>query len=453
MKAHLENLEVKVVPIGALRPYAHNARTHSKQQIARLGDLIHNYGWLVPILIDTNFEIIAGHGRLEAAKLIKLKNVPVIQIEHLNETQIRMFRLADNKIAQEADWNFPNLKFEINELIDEFAGEFDISAGTAFDHGEIDRILGTAVARDNENDELAEEDITGLPVTQAGDTFELDGKHRIHCGNARDRQAYIAVMADKKAEMAITDPPYNVPIAGNVSGLGQNRHQEFLEASGEMDRNGFIDFLTEPFKLMAEYTIDGAIIDVFMDHRHALEIILAGERAFTQRLNICVWTKTNGGMGSLYRSAHEFGFIFKSGKAPHINNIKLGKYGRNRTNVWSYAGANSFGIGRDEALAMHPTVKPVGMIGDAVLDCSNINGIVLDPFMGSGTILIAAHRTGRQARGIELDPKYVDVALRRFRRATGIEPIHVQSNKTFSELEAERTEQAKKDHPIEGDAA
>jgi DNA modification methylase len=237
--------------------------------------------------------------------------------------------------------------------------------------------------------------------------------------------------------MVFTDPPYNVPIGGHVGGLGSIQHREFAMAAGEMSQPEFTAFLQSVFGHLGAYSANGSVHFLCMDWRHCPEILAAGAAAYTELKNICVWAKNNGGMGSLYRSQHEFVFVFKSGTAAHINNVELGKYGRYRTNVWSYAGVNSFGGDRAD-LALHPTVKPVAMVADAIRDCSHRSGIVLDAFIGSGTTLIAAERTGRRCFGIELDPAYCDVAVRRLRAVCGLEAILKATGQSFAKVEAER---------------
>jgi hypothetical protein len=235
--------------------------------------------------------------------------------------------------------------------------------------------------------------------------------------------------------MVFTDPPYNVPIAGHVGGLGSVQHREFAMASGEMSQAEFTSFLRSAFEHLAAFSVDGAI--PFSVHGLAPcsgDSWLPALPPMQILKNICVWAKNNGGMGSLYRSQHEFVFVFKSGTAPHINNIELGKHGRYRTNVWSYAGVNSFGEDRSD-LTLHPTVKPVAMVADAIRDCSHRRGIVLDAFVGSGTTLIAAEKTGRRGYGIEIDPAYCDVAIRRLRAVCGLEAVLESSGRPFAEAE------------------
>jgi len=273
-----------------------------------------------------------------------------------------------------------------------------------------------------------------------GDLFRI-GPHRLVCGDARDPASYSALLGGEHAQMIITDVPFNVKIGGNVSGLGKVVHGEFPMASGEMSRDEYIAFLNTVMAQLAHHSIDGSIHFHFIDFRHITEMLAAAEGVYSEVKNLCVWVKQNAGMGSLYRSQHELVFVFKSGKSPHINNVQLGKHGRNRTNVWRYAGANSFGKDRDALLAAHPTAKPVDLVADAIMDCSDRGGLVLDPFLGSGTALLAAERTGRRGFGIELDPWYVDVALARLAVVCADPVIHDATGMTFAELrEARRAE-------------
>jgi DNA modification methylase len=427
----LRDLRVDLAPIGQLKRYGRNPRKHSQRQVDKIAASMREFQWVVPIVVDGQNTVIAGHARLEAAKLLGLEKVPIIRITDLTEAQIRAYRLADNRIAEDARWDDDLLRVELAELC-EIDTDFEITA-TGFEIGEIDLVLGEAT---NPADEVDKSDISGKTVSQSGDLWLL-GEHRLLCGDALLPESYQRLMEGELAELAITDVPYNLKIAGNVSGLGRHKHREFQTASGEMSSEEFITFLKTSFSHIASVSRLGALVFVFMDWRHISEVLTAGGEAFTELKQLCVWVKGNGGMGSLYRSQHELVFVFKSGKAAHINNVALGAHGRNRTNVWNYPGMNSFGAGRDDALEAHPTVKPVAMIADAILDASKRKGIVLDPFAGSGTILIAAERTGRHARAMELDPRYVDTALRRYRRITGMDPVHADTGKTFSQHEDE----------------
>ena len=310
---------------------------------------------------------------------------------------------------------------------------------TGFDMGEIDVILDDAndARREAEGPEdEVPEPLPGPTVSEPGDLWLL-GKHRILCGDALDNAAYKLLLNGEAASFVLTDPPYNCPVDGHVCGKGAIRHREFAMASGEMTPQAFTDFLTTTFRRLVANSTDGSIHQIFMDWRHLAEMMAAGKAAYTELKNVCVWAKTNAGMGSFYRSRHEFVFIWKSGSGPHINNIELGQYGRNRTNVWEYPGISSMRAGRLEELAMHPTVKPVALVADAIRDCSRCNGIVLDPFLGSGTTVIAAERTGRRARGLEIDPVYVDVVVRRWQTYTG-KAATLATGQTFEQIEEER---------------
>jgi hypothetical protein len=341
--------------------------------------------------------------------------------------------IADNKIAENAGWDRETLAIELQGLL-EMDLDFDVTV-TGFEMGEVDLLLlETGEGADDEADSLPEIDTSLPPVTQPGDLWHL-GRHCLLCADATKPESFTRLMAGEMAELVFTDPPYNVPIEGHVCRLGAAKHADFAMASGEMSEAEFVGFLKTALGLMAAHSRDGSIHFVCMDWRHLHELLTAGRSVYRELKNLCVWTKTNGGMGSLYRSAHEMVAVFKQGTAPHVNNVELGRHGRNRTNVWSYTGMNSFGAERDEALAAHPTVKPVALVEDAILDCSNRSGIVLDAFVGSGTTLIAAERAGRRGFGLELEPRYVDVALRRFRDFTGIEPLQVHVGLTLKELE------------------
>ena len=422
--------------VDALTPYAQNARTHSKKQIRQIADSIKIFGWTNPVLVDSTGGVIAGHGRIEAAKLLGMEKVPTIRLEDLTEAEVRAYVIVDNKLAENAGWDRELLAIEFQGLL-ELDLDFDITI-TGFEMPEIDILIGDLDA-DEEDDPADEvpEVSDGPAITQPGDIWCI-GKHRFLCGDALNPVSYGRLLDGAQAQMIFTDPPFNVKIEGHVSGLGKVKHREFAMASGEMTEDEFTAFLATVFVNLASHSADGAIHFVCMDWRHIGEVIAAGGEAYTELKNLCIWAKTNGGMGSLYRSQHELVFVFKAGTGPHINNVELGKHGRYRTNLWSYAGINSFGKDRDAELALHPTVKPVKLVADAILDCSKRGGIVLDAFAGSGTTLLAAEKTGRRGYGIELDPRYCDVIIRRLVATAQIEAIHAETGKPFAEIEQER---------------
>ncbi|MBV6486910.1 MAG: hypothetical protein GHHEDOFH_00847 [Pseudorhodoplanes sp.] len=373
-----------------------NARSHSDRQIAQIAASIAEFGFTNPVLVDEDDVVIAGHGRLQAARQLGQAVVPTIRLAQLTPTQKRALALADNKIALNAGWDFEILAAELKEL-GALDLDFDVEI-TGFESAEIEAIIGTDFGGNaDQANEIPQIDRTLAAVSRPGDLWRL-GEHLLFCGNALDLSAYRTLLADEKAEMVFTDPPYNVPIEGHVCGLGAIKHREFAMASGEMTAAQFITFLETALRYMANASANGSIHFICMDWRHMPEILRAGLAVYDELKNLCVWNKDNGGMGSFYRSKHELVFVFKSGKAPHINNIGLGKHGRYRTNVWDYAGVNTFRKDRNDELALHPTVKPTALVADAIKDCSRRGSLILDPFGGSGTTLLAAERTGRRAR-------------------------------------------------------
>jgi DNA modification methylase len=340
--------------------------------------------------------------------------------------------LADNRLAQNAGWDRELLALELG-YITELEINFDLTI-TGFETAEIDLLLLKESGSCDEAEQVPEVDRSKPSVTRVGDLWIL-GSHRLLCADSTEARAFDYLLDGEQAEMIFIDPPYNVPIDGNVSGLGQIKHREFAMASGEMSEAKFTAFLNTAFRNLIAHSVHGSIHFVCMDWRHCFEVLSAARDVYAELKNLCIWNKDNGGMGSFYRSKHELVFVFKNGTDPHINNVELGRYGRNRTNVWDYPGMNSPHQGRIEELAMHPTVKPVALIADAILDCSKRRGSILDCFGGSGTTLIAAQRTGRRGYLMEIDPAYVDVAINRFQKACGIEAIHASSERTFGEIE------------------
>jgi 16S rRNA G966 N2-methylase RsmD len=428
-------MQIESLPIESLKPYEQNARTHSKRQIRQIAKSIQRFGFCNPVLIDDEKRIIAGHGRVVAAKMLGIEQVPTVRLMHLSEIEKRAYILADNRLAEKAGWDREILAIELQALV---ALNFEVEL-TGFETAEIDLIIDEGSNASGESGE-GEDDMpvyaAGPAVTQLGDLWEL-GSHRLLCADARVRASYERVLDDRKADFVFTDPPYNVPIDGHVCGLGRIRHADFAMGCGEMSEAEFTSFLKTIYIELAHHTVDGSIHQICMDWRHMPEMLTAGHAVFSELKNLCVWNKSNAGMGTFYRSKHELIFVWKNGTAPHINTFELGQYGRSRSNVWDYAGVNSLKPGQLEELAMHPTVKPVALVADAIKDCSRRNGLVLDPFAGSGTVLIAAERTGRKARALEIDPHYVDVAVKRWQHYTGKTATLVSTGATFEEI-AER---------------
>lgn len=429
-----KHLVVEYVPINQLKPYAGNPRIHSRQQIRQITRSLTKFGFITPVLVDEDYQIIAGHGRLLAAKELGLNVAPCICINHLSEVEKRAYLLADNKLCENAGWDPSLLRVEL-----EYLSQIDIDIElTGFSIPEIDELLTLGNSGESEVP-IPETPTPESTVTRPDDVWQL-GPHRLICGDCRERQVLERLTGHRKARLVITDPPYNVRINGHAGGLGRVQHREFAMASGEMSQEAFTTFLTDSLAQFARSSLDGALHYVFMDWRHIEELLSAAQAVYGAEamMNLCVWRKSNGGMGSLYRSQHELVFVFKKGQIPHINNVELGKNGRYRTNVWDYVGVNTFGGDRD-ALALHPTAKPVRLIADAMLDASKRGDIVLDGFAGAGSTLLAAEHTGRIFRGIEIDPAYVDVTARRWCDHTGEPAIHAETGQSFDEMRATRT--------------
>jgi DNA modification methylase len=428
------NLTVVYQPIAALQPYARNGRTHSKRQIRQIADSIATFGFTNPILIDSRDTIIAGHGRVEAAKLIGMAKVPVVRLENLTEDQIRAYVIADNRLAEKAGWDKSILAIELQHLMTLDCTDFDVTI-TGFEVPEIDVIIEEAKESNGAQDVIPELNLDRAAVTKPGDQWLL-GKHRILCGNALHDATYRTLMGRNRAALSFCDPPYNVRIDGHATGNGAIRHREFAMASGEMSEAEFLSFLNNSLRLMAEFSANNSVHYVCMDWRHVGDLLAAGSQNYDEFLNLCVWVKDKGGMGSFYRSQHELVLVFRKGKGPHRNNVQLGQFGRNRTNVWQYPGIHTHSkqSGEGNLLALHPTVKPVAMVADAILDSSARGEVVLDAFLGSGTTLMAAERVGRICCGIELDPAYVDVAIRRWQNYTGDAAVHGNTGKRFDEV-------------------
>lgn len=411
-----------------------NPRLHSDRQIKQIARSIQSFKFNAPILVDLNNKIIAGHGRVLASKRLGITELPVIRLEHLSAAKARAYAIADNRLCEQSEWSKSLLGEAFRELSDL---DLDFSLeDTGFSLPEIDMHIG-GPADTGETVDQADEvpTLSKKAVTKSGDVW-LCGKHRIACGNSLDRETYKTLMQGKQASVCFTDPPYNVRINGHATGKGKRKHREFAMASGEMLSPEHTDFLARTFGHAARNSKPGAIHFICGDWRHVTEFTCAGTEAFSALLNICVWKKHNAGMGSLYRSQHEFVFVYKHGSAKHINNVELGKHGRSRTNVWEYPGANTLGkLGEEgDLIADHPTVKPVALVADAIRDCSRRGDIVLDVFLGSGTSLLAAERMGRVCYGIEIDPLYVDLAVRRWQRHAGDHALLERTGQRFDEI-------------------
>jgi DNA modification methylase len=435
MRPSTAPLEVTYLRTTALKPDPRNPRVHTDKQVRQIAQSIESFGFNVPLLIDDKQQVIAGHGRLMAARKMEWDTVPTIKLGHLTESQRMAFLIADNRLTENSTWDERMLGEQL-KILSELELDFDLEA-IGFEVPQIDLLIDglNAIPEADPDDRLPE--ISESAVTVAGDLWQL-GKHRVLCGNSLDTESYDRLMKGERADLVITDPPYNVVIDGHASGNGSIHHREFAMASGEMSSSEFTDFLRKAMIVARNHSHAGSLAYYFMDWRHMREILSAGQEAYPELLNLCVWAKSNGGMGSFYRSAHELVFLFKNGTGSQRNNVQLGRFGRNRTNVWNYPGANTFSRSDEgNLLALHPTPKPVALIADAIKDCTARGDLILDPFLGSGTAVIAAERSGRRCYGLELDRLYVDTIIRRWQRQTKLDAVHGETGETFNSKDNE----------------
>lgn len=433
LRNFFQSTTIEWIAIKELSAASRQARRHSPSKIRNLSRSISETGFFNPILVDETNGIIAGHARLDAAKRLGMPEVPTISLPGLSADQKKALRIADNRLAEDATWNDELLALELSDLV---AADFDLEL-TGFDTIDIDRILEPKNNTVFEDDPLPS--LPEHPVSRIGDIWKC-GEHLVACGDARDETVYQELLAGQQVDMVFTDVPYNVAVPGNVSGLGKVKHDNFAMASGEMSDDEFRAFLHDCMKLARDHSREGSLHYQFIDWRHIADMVNVGEELFSSLMNICVWAKSNGGMGSFYRSQHEMVAVFKHGDAPHVNNVQLGRMGRYRSNLWQYPGGSSFSATRKTDLADHPTIKPIEMVADAIRDATTPGNRVLDPFGGSGTTMLAAEATNRRATLIEIDPKYVDVILSRFHRSTSKEPILLPEGKSFTTVKAEREE-------------
>jgi DNA modification methylase len=430
------DLRPALIPLASCKPLGRDTRKHSPAQVRKIAAVIGRFGLVAPIVTDPDRRVIAGWGVVLAARQLGLDEVPAVCITDLSEAELRALRIGLNRLAEDAVWDREALALEFSEIS---ALEPHLLELVGFEVAEIDIALDGEVF--DEEDDLPPVDAATVPVARLGDLWML-GEHRLYCGDALVADAYARLLGVDKATMVFTDPPYNVPIAGHVSGRGKAKHRDFVMASNELSESEFKSFLRTSLGNAASSSVDGAIHFVCMDWRGMAAILAAGTEVYSEFKNLCVWNKNNDGMGSLYRSKHELVFVFKVGKGAHINNVCLGRYGRSRSNVWEYPSQNALKTTKSK-LGLHPTVKPVALVADAIRDCSNRGSIILDPFGGAGTTLIAAARTGRRARLIELNPTFVDVTIARWQRLTGGTAMNAGTGLPFAQ--SDRTDFAAPD--------
>jgi len=432
------SIEWQSVPIGSLKPYSKRLRRHDRHKIDKLKKLLGHFGQVVPIIVDAERVVIDGHAVLEAMRELGADEIKIIAIAGREPADIKALRLALNRLPAEAAWDNQALQAEFKELIEL---SFDLTL-TGFDTPEIDHVLDLDFPQANVVENAAAVPApTARPVSVVGDMW-LCERHRIGCGSAHDA-AFVGQLLDSSlVDTVFIDPPYNVPVDGFVSGKGRFQHREFVQGTGEMSSVEFTAFLRKAFAVLKASCSPQALLFACMDWRHIAELLAAGAQNSMSLYNLAVWVKSNAGMGSLYRSQHELVAIFQTGSVPPLNNVQLGRHGRNRSNVWHYRGFNAFGGDRDELLAVHPTVKPVALIADVLRDVTRRGASVLDTFVGSGSTIMAAEETGRRGFGVDLDPLYVDVAVRRWQIATRGDAIHAVTGERFNERAARLAEQS-----------
>ena len=434
---------IEYIPVEALKPDPYNARKHPESQIDLLAASIRQFGFVGAITVDEGNIIISGHGRHAAAVRVGMDVVPCIRVTHLTAKAKMALALADNRLGELSVWDEAALASQLAQLLAPDL-DFDFEV-TGFDTVDADRLLGPEpdpIGRKSGTGDFSLDPDDNLPrlvtegpsVSQPGDMWDL-GVHRVLHGDALDPRSYEVLLCGDVATQIVTDPPYNVPNRGHVS---SRPFREFPMAAGEMSPKEFGGFLTRAFSLAVAMARDGAIFHVFMDWHHLAEMQMAIKDAGLEVKNLCVWAKPSAGMGSFYRSQHELIFVLKHGTAKHINNFELGARGRNRSNVWRYPAVRGIRRGVNDPDGGHPTVKPVALVMDAIRDCSRRHDIVLDPFGGSGTTLIAAERVGRRGRLIEFDGHYVDLIIRRWQAVVKRTATRASDGQPFDQIAAAR---------------
>jgi DNA modification methylase len=452
MPARLRNdltprLNLVVVPTERLSPASRPVRRRDQTQNARIRESVKRLGICRPILVNGDFTIVEGHGIWEAAKDLGIAEVPCIVIDHLDSSEQRLLSLALNRIAETGEWHYDALQAEFEDLT--ALGEDLVLAG--FEMAEIDALLldEDVEAGDAESDVVPA--LGSAPVSRATDLWLL-GEHRLLQGDARDLAAYAQILDEGElARLVLTDEPFNVPNVGHVTSSGH--HREFAMANGEMSAEEFMAFNRSWMSAAAGRLVDGGLMATFIDWR-SIELVLAcGRQLGFPLINLVVWAKSNGGQGSLWRSQHELLPFFKKGDAPHVNNIELGRHGRWRSNVWTYPGASSLGSDARDGLAHHPTVKPRALLEDALLDVTNRGDIVLEPFAGSGSTLLAAEAVARMCRAIEIDALYCDLTIHRWQQMTGQEARLSETGETFAQVRDRRLAEARAQSVSDGNDA
>jgi DNA modification methylase len=433
------DLVVETVDLSHLKLPTRQTRKYKPEAVKTAIGITERFDEIMPMLVDNSYTIIHGLEFFEARKKLGLKTAKVIRLSSLSETDRRVLTLGLQRLPELSSFDDAALSAEMRELQ---ALKLDLDLGhlTGFSVGELDHILYDDTSADaaDEGDLIPHLPLT--PTTRLGDVWRL-GSHLIVCGSVLDASSIAHFDRKQKAAMLLTDPPYGIKIQGNVS----RKHPDFKMGAGEQTPEEYTQFLRGFLINLIPILKDGALLFIFMDRRHLFELQTAAQAAGLTLFDLAIWNKITGGMGSFYRSQHEPCMIFKKGKAPHINNIELGKHGRYRTNVWDHPGRAGFGKGRTEDLAAHPTVKPVALLAEAIKDCTNPRDIIIDAFLGSGSTILAAERCNRVVYGVEIDPTYVDVAITRWQTFTGLKAVLEETGQTFLEVQSHRNHA---DHPF-----
>jgi DNA modification methylase len=425
-------LKIDRLPIDSVRPATRRVRRAEAGQIAKIMSSIRKFGLCAPILISRERAIVHGHLVWEAARQLGIEEVSCLVVEHLSPSELRMLTIALNRLGETGTWDFEAVRLEFQELT--FLGEDMVVTG--FEAAEIDMVLVSEEVRTPDEEAAEIPPLGDVAVSRIGDVW-LMGEHKLAQGDARDAKCYAALMgSDELAQLVLTDVPYNISVK-KIS--GDDRHREFAMASGEMDRPKYGAFNRDWMSTVAHFLIDGGVISTAIDWRNIDIIIEAGRGLGLDLINLIVWSKSNAGQGSLWRSAHELYPIFKKGKAPHVNNVALGRHGRWRSNIWTYPGGSSLGSDSRDGLELHPTVKPRAMLEDALYDVTNRGDIVIDCFCGSGSMVVAAEATGRRCRAIEIDGLYCDVIIERWQAMTRREAILESTGETFARVAEARS--------------
>ena len=430
MRLH-NGMQVELVPTASLKLNPESARRFSRSDERLAREIVKANDPIPPLLVDDQCIVRTGEALFRAAQQLHIQNVPVIRISDMSEAKLQALSVAYQRLGELGEWDREqlvklNLRFEVE--IPDYQPE-----SIGFGVGALDVMIGELADDAGEDFDLSP---SAVPVTKVGDVWILD-KHRLICGDSISPSTFARLMSGTAAAMVFTDPPFGCPINGFVAGEG--RHREFVMGSGEMSPDELAAFFGGFIAAMLPYVKKGAVVELVIDWRSLHQLLDAAAPLLGPLINMAVWVKDRPGQGSFLRSQHELILIFKAGKGRFLNNVQLGRDGRSRSNIWSYPSAKTASKGSDEGnmLENHPTPKGVRLVADAILDCTRRGDVVLDCFLGSGTTLIAAEKVGRICCAAELDPLYVDLAVRRWQAWTGQQAVHEASGRTFDEIEAE----------------